>query len=61
MMWEQAIRTSSWLPPSTTGMSDRGLIAFGTAADIAMFALVLTIDGEPGIRGTVPARAVEIR
>ena len=35
--WEQAIRKSSWLPASTIGMSDRGLIALGMAADIAVF------------------------
>jgi len=37
MSWEQAIRKSSWLPASTIGMSDRGLIAAGMAADIAVF------------------------
>lgn len=37
MTWEQAIRKSSWLPASTIGMSDRGLISAGMAADIAVF------------------------
>lgn len=37
MTWEQAIRKSSWLPASTIGMSDRGLIALGMAADLAIF------------------------
>jgi N-acyl-D-amino-acid deacylase len=37
MSWEQAIRKSSWLPAATIGMSDRGLIALGMAADIAVF------------------------
>lgn len=37
MSWEQAIRKSSWLPASTIGMSDRGLIALGMAADLAIF------------------------
>ena len=37
MSWEQAIRKSSWLPASTIGMSDRGLIALGMAADIVVF------------------------
>ncbi len=37
MTWEQAIRKSSWLPASTIGMSDRGLIALGMAADITVF------------------------
>ena len=37
MTWEQAIRKSSWLPASTIGMSDRGLITLGMAADIVVF------------------------
>jgi N-acyl-D-amino-acid deacylase len=37
MSWEQAIRKSSWLPASTIGMSDRGLVALGMAADIVVF------------------------
>lgn len=37
MTWEQAIRKSSWLPASTIGMSDRGLIAIGMAADLVVF------------------------
>ena len=37
MSWEEAIRKSSWLPASTIGMSDRGLIALGMAADLVVF------------------------
>jgi N-acyl-D-amino-acid deacylase len=37
MSWEQAIRKSSWLPASTIGINDRGVIALGMAADIAVF------------------------
>ncbi|HYE88118.1 MAG TPA: amidohydrolase family protein [Vicinamibacterales bacterium] len=37
MSWEQAIRKSSWLPASTIGMSDRGLLARGMAADVVVF------------------------
>ncbi|MGH9221671.1 MAG: N-acyl-D-amino-acid deacylase family protein, partial [Vicinamibacterales bacterium] len=36
MTWEQAIRKSSWLPAATIGMTDRGLLAIGMAADIAI-------------------------
>src|SRR5688572_8846159 len=36
MTWEQAIRKSSWLPAATIGMADRGLLAIGMAADIAV-------------------------
>lgn len=37
MSWEEVIRKSTWLPASTIGMSDRGLIAAGMAADITVF------------------------
>ena len=44
MTWEQAIRKSSWLPAATIGMSDRGLIALGMAADITIFNPETVID-----------------
>jgi N-acyl-D-amino-acid deacylase len=44
MSWEQAIRKSSWLPAATIGMTDRGLIALGMAADIAVFDPATIID-----------------
>jgi N-acyl-D-aspartate/D-glutamate deacylase len=37
MSFEEAIRKSSWLPASTIGLSDRGLIALGMPADIVVF------------------------
>lgn len=37
MSWEEAIRKSSYLPANTIGMVDRGAIAVGMAADIAVF------------------------
>jgi N-acyl-D-amino-acid deacylase len=37
MTWEQAIRKTSWLPAATIGMTDRGLVAIGMAADITVF------------------------
>jgi hypothetical protein len=36
MTWEQAIRKSTWLPAATIGMSDRGLLAPGMAADVTI-------------------------
>ena len=36
MTWEQAIRKSSWLPAATIGMTDRGLLAIGMAADVTI-------------------------
>ncbi|MEO7134870.1 MAG: amidohydrolase family protein [Vicinamibacterales bacterium] len=44
MTWEQAIRKSSWLPASTIGMSDRGLIALGMAADLVVFDPATIVD-----------------
>lgn len=36
LTWEQAVRQSTWLPASTIGMVDRGLLAVGMAADLAV-------------------------
>jgi N-acyl-D-aspartate/D-glutamate deacylase len=44
MSWEEAIRKSSWLPASTVGMVDRGLVAIGMAADITVFDPATVID-----------------
>jgi hypothetical protein len=44
MTWEQAIRKSSWLPAATIGMTDRGLVAIGMAADITVFDPETVID-----------------
>lgn len=44
MSWEEAIRKSSWLPASTIGMTDRGLITPGMAADITVFDPATIID-----------------
>jgi N-acyl-D-aspartate/D-glutamate deacylase len=44
MTWEEAIRKSSWLPASTIGMTDRGLLAPGMAADLAVIDPTTVID-----------------
>ena len=44
MTWEQAIRKSSWLPAATIGMTDRGLLAIGMAADVTVFDPATVID-----------------
>lgn len=44
LTWEQAVRKMSALPAALTGMVDRGLIAPGMAADIAVFDTATVID-----------------
>jgi N-acyl-D-amino-acid deacylase len=44
MTWEQAIRKSTWLPASTIGLADRGLISVGMAADVAIVDPATVID-----------------
>lgn len=44
MTWEEAIRKSTWLPAATIGMIDRGVIAVGMAADIAVIDADTVID-----------------
>jgi N-acyl-D-amino-acid deacylase len=58
MSWEQAIRKSSWLPASTIGMSDRGLIALGMAADITVLDPATIIDRATYENPAVPSEGV---
>jgi len=44
MTWEEAIRKSTSLPAATIGMTDRGLIAVGLAADVMVFDPLTVID-----------------
>ena len=59
MTWEQAIRKSSWLPASTIGMSDRGVIALGMAADIVVFDPNTIIDHATYENPAVPSEGVK--
>jgi N-acyl-D-amino-acid deacylase len=59
MTWEQAIRKSSWLPASTIGMSDRGLIALGMAADITVFDPNTIIDHATYESPAVPSEGIK--
>ena len=59
MSWEQAIRKSSWLPASTIGMNDRGLIALGMAADIAVFDPNTIIDRATYENPTLPPEGMK--
>ncbi|MEO7965629.1 MAG: amidohydrolase family protein, partial [Gemmatimonadaceae bacterium] len=44
LTWEEAVRKMSALPASITGLVDRGFIATGMAADIAVFDTATVID-----------------
>jgi N-acyl-D-aspartate/D-glutamate deacylase len=59
MSWEQAIRKSSWLPAATIGMSDRGLIALGMAADITVFDPGTIIDRATYENPALPSEGVK--
>ena len=58
MSLEQAIRKSSWLPASTIGMSDRGLIAAGMAADVMVFDPATIIDHATYENPALPSEGV---
>jgi N-acyl-D-amino-acid deacylase len=58
MSWEQAVKQSSWLPASTIGMSDRGLIALGMAADITVFDPNTIIDRATYENPSLPSEGV---
>ena len=59
MTLEQAIRKSSWLPASTIGMIDRGLIAVGMAADLTVFDPNTIIDRATYENPTLPSEGVK--
>jgi N-acyl-D-amino-acid deacylase len=44
MSWEEAIKKSSWLPAATIGLTDRGLLAPGMAADVTILDGATVID-----------------
>ena len=56
MSWEEAIRKSSALPAATIGMSDRGVMAVGMAADLVVLNPATVIDRatyeEPALTST---------
>ena len=56
MSWEEAIRKSSALPAATIGMSDRGVVAVGMAADLVVLNPATVIDRatyeEPALTST---------
>jgi N-acyl-D-amino-acid deacylase len=58
MSLEQAIRKSSWLPAATIGMSDRGLVALGMAADLVVFDPATIIDHATYENPSLPSEGV---
>ena len=58
MSWEDAIRKSSWLPASTIGMTDRGLLALGMAADVTVFDPNTVIDHATYESPSLPSEGV---
>jgi hypothetical protein len=59
MSWEDAVRKSSWLPASTIGMTDRGLLALGMAADITVFDPDTVIDRATYESPALPSEGVK--
>ena len=59
MSLEEAIRKSSWLPAATVGMSDRGLIALGMAADVVVFDPNTIIDHATYENPALPSEGVK--
>jgi len=59
MSLEEAIGKSAWLPASTIGMSDRGLIAVGMAADLVVFDANTIIDHATYDNPAQPAEGVK--
>ena len=58
MTWEDAIRKSSALPASTIGLVDRGFIAVGMAADIAVFDPETVIDHATYEQPALPSEGI---
>jgi len=59
MSLEQAIKKSSWLPASTIGMSDRGVLAVGMAADVMVFDANTIIDHATYENPALPSEGVK--
>jgi N-acyl-D-aspartate/D-glutamate deacylase len=59
MTWEEAIRKSSWLPASTIGMTNRGLLALGMAADVVVFDPATIIDHATYENPALPSEGVK--
>ena len=60
LTWEEAVRKMSGLPASITGLVDRGLIAPGMAADVAVFDTATVIDHATYERPTLLSEGIRV-
>ena len=58
LTWEDAIRKMTGLPAATIGMTDRGLLAVGMAADITVFDPATVIDRATFEQPTLPSEGI---
>lgn len=58
LTWEDAIRKMTGLPAATIGMTDRGLLATGMAADITVFDPATVIDRATFEQPTLPSEGI---
>jgi N-acyl-D-aspartate/D-glutamate deacylase len=58
LTWEDAIRKMTALPAATIGMTDRGLLAVGMAADVTVFDPVTVIDRATFEQPTLPSEGI---
>jgi hypothetical protein len=58
LTWEDAIRKMTALPAATIGMTDRGLLAVGMAADVTVFDPATVIDRATFEQPTLPSEGI---
>jgi N-acyl-D-aspartate/D-glutamate deacylase len=58
LTWEDAVRKMTGLPAATTGLVDRGLLAAGMAADVAVFDPATVIDHATFDAPTLPSDGI---
>ncbi len=58
LTWEDAVRKMTALPAATIGMTDRGLLAVGMAADVTVFDPATVIDRATFEQPTLPSEGI---
>jgi len=58
LTWEDAVRKMTALPAATIGMTDRGLLAVGMAADLTVFDPATVIDRATFAQPTLPSEGI---